>query len=749
MKLLVIGGLGYIGCRLQDYISMHLNLFEQVVVVDSCEYTNETLLKNTRFEFIKCRYQNLEQMFFDKFDVIILLAAQGSVSNSKNLKSVVENSIINFTKLLGNLKTTQKLIYASSSSVYGKTNDTEVDEDYNVSDPYNFYDLGKQTIDKIAMLNNDKHFYGLRFGTVCGYSPNLRNDVMINSMVFNSKRNGQLFVSNKDINRPILGIDDLCRAILTIVFNGKRELSGMYNINSFNSTVDEIACTVAYKCGVDINYLDNSNKQNIVNFKLDTKCYDFKIHSRKFESVFNFQFTQTLDTIIQDLLDKWNDILNFENRLKDTFDDHKIINKCRICKTYTSPLLNLGDQPLANTYHYANEILQKYPLELQVCPNCFHIQINSVVKPEKLFENYLYLSGTSETLQTYFRDFAMYSLMRLGCITSDKNKKIIKILDIACNDASQLDAFLKVQEYYPDHCEFIRVGVDPAENIFNKISKHKPHDIYCEYFSQNTVNKLKTKYGHFDIIIAQNVFAHIDNPNEFLNFCKQLTLKDSLILIQTSQKNMIINGEFDTAYHEHLSFFNTNSMKYLCQTNNMILNRVDETPIHGTSYLFEVTSTQTIDNNVSEILYNEMINGLYSEETYKSYVYSCSKYKSDFHSKLLDYKIRNKKIIGFGSTAKSNVLLNYAKIGSDVFDYIIDENILKQGLLTPGSNIPIKDISSLVDIGNGDDFVIVVLAWNFSQEIIKKINTFLAENVPNGMVTLLEIHPLKEYNIYY
>jgi nucleoside-diphosphate-sugar epimerase/2-polyprenyl-3-methyl-5-hydroxy-6-metoxy-1,4-benzoquinol methylase len=740
-NILLIGGNGYIGSRLYDFFC---NISDyNIEILDCNDYTQEN---NQQKKSINARYQDFDKNFYSKFNIIILLGAQGSVSNSRNLNTVFDNSIINFKNLIQLLEPDQKFIYASSSSVYGKS-DGIVDETKQLGVPYNYYDFGKQTIDNLAKLyfTKDYHWYGLRFGTVNGYSSNLRNDLMINSMIFNAKQNGKIFVTNKEINRPILGIDDLCKGIKKIIDFGTNLNSGIYNLNSLNSSVDSIAKIVSNKCNVPIEYIEcNVQNKKIVNFKLQTKAYDFQINSKKFETIFDFKFTETIDTIVDSLLDNWNSILQFKNRLDDKYNSYKIISECRVCLQNLITLLDLKKQPLANDYHKKTTILEKYPLKLMYCENCFHVQLNTIVNPEKLFKNYVYISGTSETLKEYFYNFAFGTIIRYGQLHNYGTKKNddpvkLKILDIACNDGSQLDSFFNMNK----ECGFnlTTVGVDPAENIYETISKQKKcHDIYCEFFSQNTVDKLKQKYGSFDIIIAQNVFAHIDNPHTFLNLSKQLMNSDSLLFIQTSQKNMIKNGEFDTAYHEHLSFFNTNSMNILCKNQNLLLNTVTEVPIHGDSYIFEIIKpTSTIisqTQNVKDQIYNEMQDQLYNKIFYNKYTLNCIIYKNNFHNKILEYKLNNRQVIGYGSTAKSNTLLNFSGISNEI-DWIIDDNILKQNLYTPGSNILVKNSDSLKDINTNS--VVVVFAWNFFEEIknkIKKINT---------KVTILNINPLIEY----
>ena len=744
MKVLVIGGCGYIGTYLVDYLCSR---YFKVVVVDTDSYTN-SVKKQKDVQYINAKFQDLPEQFYEEFTHIILLAGQGSVSNSKNVLNVIDNNVRNFAWLLNCINSEQKLVYASSSSVYGKTDNKEVDEDFNKCsgyEPYNYYDWSKQAIDQLAELSG-KEYYSLRFGTVNGFSKNLRNDVMINSMMFNAKKSGKIFVSNHNVNRPILGIKDLSRAIETILLKCEKRLSGVYNLNSFNATVGEIATHVSKKCNVpceELNKLDNSNKQ-IINFKLQTKSYDFKINSKKFSDNFNFNFEDTLESITEQLLQEWSYIENFQNRIDDKYTMYKMINKCRVCGCKTNTLLNLGNQPLANNYtKYHNtldynplhlNVEEQFPLHLHYCPECYHVQLNCVVNPEKLFKNYLYVSGTSKTLKKYFDEFAIFTLVQ-----TDMSSKKLKVLDIACNDGTQLDSFLN-QPTLIDYTklDITTVGVDPAENIYNNISSHKTqHDIYCEFFTESTVDKLKKKYGKFDIIIAQNVFAHIDYPGEFLKYARELMDDNSSLYIQTSQKNMILENQFDTAYHEHLSFFNAKSMDKLCQKNDLVLNQVYDSDIHGTSYIFKINKIEHDNSNKITMLNEELEKGLYSDITYSLYNLKCLKYKNDFNNKVIEYKLQNKQVIAFGSTAKSMTVINFCNLNNKYIDFMIDENPLKQGLFTPGSNIIVCSLDSLKDISK--NCVILITAWNFYKEIKEKIELKLKELSIKYEVSLLNI----------
>lgn len=414
------------------------------------------------------------------------------------------------------------------------------------------------------------------------------------------------------------------------------------------------------------------------------------------------------------------------------------IYKCIICNCNITEVLDLGTQPLANNYlHSCDEKYEKYPLNLYRCKYCFHLQLNYIVPPDILFKNYVYVSGTSKTNNQYFYDFAKTILMK-------ETKKELKILDIACNDGSQLIAFENVINDLNLDIKLIKVGVDPAENIYdkyNEINKKHNNIIYCGFLN-NVIQILIDEYKTFDIIIAQNVFAHVENPNEFLKSCYDLCNNNSTIYIQTSQANMIIKNEFDTVYHEHISFFNTNSMMNLCTNNRLNLNNVSIVPIHGSSYLFEINKYKSDKSNVVDILYKEIKNDIYTDEMYETYMIKCLIYKNWVHNYLLTYKLAGYKIIGFGSTAKSNTLLNFTGINNKIIDYIIDENELKQNLYTPGSNIIIKSFDS-VYIDNNT--LIVIFAWNFFDEVYKKIDDKFKNN--SNQITVMNINPIQFFNI--
>lgn len=360
--------------------------------------------------------------------------------------------------------------------------------------------------------------------------------------------------------------------------------------------------------------------------------------------------------------------------------------------------LDLGDQPLANSYH-KDEKLDFFPLQVMLCRNCFHNQLSIVVDPDIMFKNYLYVSGTTETFKKHCRDLAADAVKRI------KNSKL-NVMDIACNDGTQL-------EYFRDlGCSV--VGIDPAENL-RSLTKQKKLDVIVDYWTQAIAGKFKNK---FDVMTGTNVFAHVDDVDEFLKASK-IALKDSGILILEFPyaDNMVAHNEFDTVYHEHLSYFLVSSFKTLVERFDLYISDIIRSPIHGGSIRFFLKKGQ---NNHSEkvfkLIKSENDNGLLKSTTYKSYAKQVVKNKKDMNVLINKLVKDSKKVIGYAASAKGNTMLNYFKIN---LDYIIDDNSLKWGFKTPGRNIPICNPE---EIRNENKMLyIVILAWNFYNEISKRI----------------------------
>jgi 2-polyprenyl-3-methyl-5-hydroxy-6-metoxy-1,4-benzoquinol methylase len=371
------------------------------------------------------------------------------------------------------------------------------------------------------------------------------------------------------------------------------------------------------------------------------------------------------------------------------------LDKCVACgSSNLRKVVDLGDQPLANAFTEVPTDQLRFPLQLNYCITCTHLQLSHCVNRKEIFKEYLYVSGTTETLRRDFQNFAMR-------ITEEHG--LGRILDIACNDGSQLDEFKKLG--------WETWGIDPAENLFTISSKN--HNVICEF-----LNEEHTKLGRFDVVIAQNVLAHTDNPLEFMRIASRLS---DNIYIQTSQANMIFEGQFDTIYHEHISFFSEQSMAALCARAGVFLQSVENRAIHGNSFLFNIGANEQ----------NYVVQNLVTEEVINAFISRVETCISDLRECLRDLSRNSIPIIGYGAAAKGMTVLN--AVGEKI-DFIIDDSPLKQNTFTPGLNIPIYSIDRLSEAG--DKICLIPLAWNFAEEINERV-----AKVYSGEIILLKYFP--------
>lgn len=380
------------------------------------------------------------------------------------------------------------------------------------------------------------------------------------------------------------------------------------------------------------------------------------------------------------------------------------ITQCLACGNDDLVLtLDLNDQPLANNFQPHAGIKDTdlwFPLAINRCTHCNHLQLTHAVDPAIIYTHYLYVSGTSQTNRDYMKWFA-------GFVREDFHYWASSVLDIGCNDGTQLD-FLKA-------AQFQTYGVDPAENLHALSSKN--HNVVCGFWDETSAAKLGRD---FDAIIAQNSFAHNPNPLPWLKLAKEYLRTDGKIFIQTSQADMVVNGEFDTIYHEHISFYNARSMQLLAERAGLYLVDVIKPPIHGTSYIFVLAKHPANQYRVANILAVEEAAGLQSAETYTNWAANVKDLLVRLKDQIDVYR-QYFTIVGYGAAAKGMTLLNASNIH---LDCVIDDNPLKQGLYCPGTTIPVVSIDWLDGITDpAESVVFIPLAWNFYAEIKKKIQS--------------------------
>lgn len=381
---------------------------------------------------------------------------------------------------------------------------------------------------------------------------------------------------------------------------------------------------------------------------------------------------------------------------------------CRICKSKDLQLfLQLGPTPVPNGFLNPEDydLAEKfYPLDVCFCKNCGLVQLAHVVSPEVMFKNYLYVPSTSTTMLAHFDSMARDSVKK------SKIKKGDLVIDIGSNDGTLLKSFKKLSMGV--------LGIDPAENLTKKANQEGIRSI-CSLFTKELAESIVKKYGRAKIITATNVVAHVHDLHNFCKGIKVILEDDGLFIGEFPYLvDLIRKVEFDTIYQEHLSYFSLTPLKRLFEMNGIHLIDVKRTSIHGGSIrVFVSKKFQEPSESVKKLLKLEVKVRILKSETYLKFRKKVDKLRHDLVQLLWNLRLKNKRVVGYGASAKGNIILNYCRLGPETLDYIVDSIPYKQGKLTPGMHIPIYPESKLLE--DQPDYTLV-LAWNFANEIMKK-----------------------------
>ena len=379
-----------------------------------------------------------------------------------------------------------------------------------------------------------------------------------------------------------------------------------------------------------------------------------------------------------------------------TLKEWSVLTRCVACDGENlSMTLDLGEQPLANDFLEPGSVLPLFPLALMLCMTCFHSQLGVAVNPGRLFSKYSYVSGTSDTLSSYFNTLADYIVNEFG----DSGK----LLDIGSNDGSFLQKF--------NSTSWQTIGIDPAINLIPESASRGVVTIPT-FFDEGISNLLT---DDFDVVVAMNVFAHTKDPVGILHGISRCLASDGRAFIQTSQANMFFTGEFDTVYHEHISFFNVKSMKALLKRAGLNLVSVRIVPIHGQSYLWEISKAPSSNSPIDRETFEES-RGIYDYETYKSFSIVAADKVREVQSIVEEYRKQGFKVVSYGAAAKGNTFINFADIR---LDFIFDDTPQKISKLAPAGYCVVSDPAKLSEIS--EDILVIVPAWNFANEILTKV----------------------------
>ena len=380
------------------------------------------------------------------------------------------------------------------------------------------------------------------------------------------------------------------------------------------------------------------------------------------------------------------------------------INKCRICFSQQfKEILNLGQQPPANSIYKENSSPPNpVPLRLMFCQKCHTVQLGETVDPSYLFDKYVWVTGTSKAAKDHSQLF-------FNEVINKTKKKNPFVIEIASNDGT----FLKV--FKENNCKIL--GVDPAKNIADFATKNGIPTLPV-FFNKEVALDLVKKNGYPDVVFARNVIPHVKEIHSVIEGITELLDKDGIGVIEFHDAKIILEElHYDSIYHEHLFYFSLKTISYLLNIYKLDVFDIAVSPISGGSWIIYFSKkTKEKTDCLKNALKNEEKLGINDYNCWKIFGERAIK-----HSKNL-FKTVNKhdKIIAYGASARSSTLLNFCNISNKQVNYIIDKNIMKQGLLAPGSNIK---IISLIDAQKNFDNidVLLLLAWNFEKEIVEEI----------------------------
>ena len=385
---------------------------------------------------------------------------------------------------------------------------------------------------------------------------------------------------------------------------------------------------------------------------------------------------------------------------------------CRFCNSLLSKtFLNLGTSPLSNSYLNSEQLTLKesfFPLHAFVCQKCFLVQLEEFQTPKDIFSNYVYFSSYSTTWLEHAKDYVKMMISRFK-INIENN-----VIEIASNDGYLLQFFQ--EKNIPV------LGIEPAKNVA-KIAKKKGIPTMNEFFGEKTAIELSESKKKADILIGNNVLAHVPNLNDFIKGLKILLNSGGVITLEFPHILQLIQyNQFDTIYHEHFSYFSFITIQKILAFHKLNIFDVEELSTHGGSLRIFVCHDDEeflISNNVELLIQKEQKFELDKIETYVNFQQNINHLKNILHKFFVSTKKENKTVVGFGAPAKGNTLLNFCKIGTNFLDYVVDNNPHKQGLYMPGSHIPIKSPEEIMK--TKPDFILI-LPWNIKEEIMKDIS---------------------------
>ncbi len=387
--------------------------------------------------------------------------------------------------------------------------------------------------------------------------------------------------------------------------------------------------------------------------------------------------------------------------------------QCRFCGSGLSrTFCDLGMSPLSNAYVKAGTLERMerfYPLHAYVCESCLLVQLQEFASPEQIFDDYAYFSSYSESWLRHCQAYTAYMIDRFGFGREHQ------VVEIASNDGYLLKYFKAAGVPV--------LGIEPAENVARVAQEHGVETL-VKFFGAETAEDLVAAGTRADLLLGNNVLAHVPNLNDFVRGLKILLKSDGVITMEFPHLlRLIEDNQFDTIYHEHFSYLSFQTVERVFAHHGLSLFDVEELPTHGGSIRIFAQHPETgkwaIDQRVMAMREKEASFGVGRLETYTGFAEQVCETKRALLDFLIEAKRAKKTIVGYGAPAKGNTLLNYCGIRTDFLDYTVDRSPHKQGQFLPGTHIPIYSPDRIRQ--TRPDYVLI-LPWNLKDEIIEQMS---------------------------
>ncbi len=385
---------------------------------------------------------------------------------------------------------------------------------------------------------------------------------------------------------------------------------------------------------------------------------------------------------------------------------------CRFCATpLEHEFVNLGLSPISNAFvepERASEDEAFYPLHAFVCGQCFLVQLEEFESPDEIFSDYAYFSSYSDSWLAHARKFVHGAAERFA-LNEDS-----LVIEVASNDGYLLQYFKEL--------EVPVLGIEPASNVA-EVSRAAGIDTIDEFFGVALASRLRDEGRTCDLLVGNNVLAHVPDINDFVGGLKIVLAKNGVLSMEFPHLlKLIQQTQFDTIYHEHFSYLSLLTVQKIFRHHGLEVFDVEELTTHGGSlrvFAQHPEGKQPLGEAVSKVLLDESNAGLDSLQGYQNFSEKVAKVKNDLLSFLASANADNKTVVGYGAPAKGNTLLNFCGVGPDSIQYTVDRSPHKQDKLLPGTHIPVHAPETISD--TKPDYVLI-LPWNLQEEIVQQLS---------------------------